>query len=252
MTHQIVINDPKTPNSWVYLRPNSEIKLVLKDCKLSEWDDDFLNQIHHEICDNQEIYVFRQNEKIAKWPELSQTFLGEIKLDKPEGEACIGVVLDSQQNPYTMTAINPQGSQIKLRPNHILEIVILNHGPNDVYESTIGEGFRGLKYAPLSVGPSRRQFPVPSRSYHFSLSKNLLYAWPSGMYYAGYVVLTNKADNKIKYMVVLDLKIKSSKKDKVFYTQKEDEAESYQEVKLLPKPFSDMSEGCNIRGDTWP
>ena len=251
MNQPIVLKDPKV-NTIVYLKPSQPLELVFTPQYGQVeivGESDFLDCVETVSEDSTFIYTYKNIPDITPWSNLSQTFLGEIKVMN-NGVCCIiGIVLDSL-NKSIMTVINPEGWEIKLRPNQFLEIILLNC--SDHPKPTITAGSCGLRYShvswPMHLYAQQyshavfaRKLPAPSKTCLFELS-NEIDTWASGCYNAGNIILSNNGE---KYGVFINLRLKRKDKHSRYY-EKDCWKGYYQEINLKPKPFTVLEEDCKV------
>ena len=242
----LIISNPLATSTVVYLKPNQSLELIFHSfygLKEVVSKSDFLDENVFMLENQATVHQFKHSTAIINWSHISQTFLGEIKIFRDNTTCCtIGVVLDSEF-AHTLTVIEPEGCEVRLRPNQLLEIILLNCSASDKVFATATIGSCNLRYQQIDYKENGkyRTFPVPFRSCLFELS-NIIDMWPAGTYSAGSVIFTVWKEGRTsceRYAVFVNLKIK--RKDKHHSIQ-----QGYQDINLTPKLFTSMEEDCKI------
>jgi hypothetical protein len=239
----IRILDPLVENTVVKLQPNQQICLHLsaeQEVLEVDFDSNFFDLISQAISENGiRTYIFAQKYDMTEWAIFSSMYLGEIFVMRKNNTcSSICVILDSKTKPNILTIINPVGSQIKLRPHQILEVVTLGPKENEWndwirWKTDISSGSCGIIYeeikhtiispksfsknANLAAFENVDLFPFPridtaSIEHHFWYKVKLTEdIWPSGLYQAGKISLigTTNSGKTLTNVVNINLRIKS-------------------------------------------
>ena len=251
MTQAITINDLRN-STVVYLQPYQNLRLVFSPAygKFEiEAPSELLDCCETPLEDGTLIYNFGPILDIVDWAKISQTFFGEIKITYNDLKYTIGVVLDSE-NKSIITVIDPEGCEVRLRPNQLLEVILTNCEEHP--DVNITKGSCGLKYAQINWPKNlfnklyyentfRRKLRQPAKTCLFELS-NEIEQWAAGTYSAGSIILS---DNDRKFGVFVNLKLKRKDRHKRYF-EKNVWRQYYQEINLKSKSFTLLEDGCRV------
>lgn len=256
---------------WLALSPKLGVKEVDFDSRFFFLNRDFLSE------DTVHTYVFEQKFDLSDWAKISCMYLGEIYIMRKDICACLSVILDSRFRPNILTIVNPISTQIKLRPNQILEIVALEPtiGETTHWDITVIPGSFGIKYEEIKdavICPRSfnlacldsiedQLLPYPrvddvgiEHHFWFKVRMESAFTWPSGLYDAGRIrlhgqtlsgkILTNGVDLNLRVKTkdrraLAPININSPKRCKWF-------APMFEEISLEKKQSSSLFEGCTV------
>lgn len=150
------VSDPTSENHLVRLYPNQDLRVVLSQD--SEDVQIFLTsrflRLSREEQDKKgnRVYHFVQQYDLSEWAAVSSAYLGEVAILRKNSISSVCVMLEGQNahNRDMITVVNPIGSEIKIEPHQVLEVVVFDcdgdFGDKWEYEIHTGDDEHKVQY----------------------------------------------------------------------------------------------------------
>lgn len=135
----------------IVLHPNQEFVITLNS-SFGVVDVDihshFLEIDSSAIVSSSRTYLFKQTQDFSRWAKYSKVYLGNVIIITKSDIITICVFLDTFNKSASkqITAINPEGHEIKLEKDNLLEVVVYdkNLGDCDYWKASIVPGDFGV------------------------------------------------------------------------------------------------------------
>lgn len=258
------VTDPASENHLIRLYPNQDLRVVLSQD--SEDVQVFLTseylRLSREETDKKgnHVYHFVQQYDLTEWANISSAYLGEVAVLRKDRIASVCIMLEGQDahNKNMVTVINPIGSEIKIEPHQVLEVVVFDcEGQAEDtwdYEIHIGDDDQKIQYeyigkevvyptvqyrtyvneddlGDMTLVMPRATKDMPMREYHFyfrcsydTLQK--LKAGTNGAYDGGKLCFTPRSKiaeqqsgpTQFKFVLNLSMNVRDRNRNKMFDT----------------------------------
>lgn len=153
-----LVVDPTSQNHLVRLHPNQDFNLRLssyvKEPKVY-LTSEFLRLVSDVKNDESITYRFEQVADFTEWSQISSAYLGEVSVLSEDRISSVCALLESEasHHPNVVTVVNPTGTQVKVEPYQVLEVVVYepNGTQRDRWDLNItpGSGPLNLVYEQL-------------------------------------------------------------------------------------------------------
>jgi len=127
------VKNPTSLQHIVWLQPGQTLILHLEreqypEVKV-ESNSPYLKILPCEGNQKEQQFIFVQEESVVSWGQYSSSFLGDVWVDSGTHTAKLVVMMNctSPTKQRFCTVVNPDCTDIRIRPYHIIEVVLFDH-----------------------------------------------------------------------------------------------------------------------------
>ena len=143
-----VVN-PLSDNHLVHLHPNQGFMVMISawvGLVDVDYNSDFFDLSEEEkLRDGTRIFHFSQKYDLTQWYKAGSVYLGEVVLVGAQTCSSLCVSLESKKTDL-FTVINPFGTELKIHPHQILEVVLYDKIFNGKWTCALQPGENGVMY----------------------------------------------------------------------------------------------------------